>query len=254
MADLTLSIGDVDFDGFEIPDEIRGGGAQLIGLHKFAGGLRTVDAFGPDDEPLEWSGTFFDETAEARCQQIDAMREAGEPVAVSWSSFNFLAIITRFRWVYRRYYEIGYEITLEVVDNRTQPNTDVGDSPESVLQGDFDDAAGFSDSIDDTGLSGLMGILSNTVASVPSITGAGSTFLATLTGNVTATRGYVGGLESGADALLSGLPSIGPGTSAATVASTLAAAASQSDLMANSFAMDKTLGRLSRNIAAITTG
>lgn len=251
MPDLILSIGEVDFVDFEVPEEIRGGGSQVVGWHKFAGGKKTADTFGPDDEPLEWSGIFFDQTAEARCQQLDAMRVAGEAVPVTWSSFTFLCLITRFRWTYRRFYEIHYEITLEVVENRTQPNSDVGDDLESSIQDDFDDAAGFSDDIDDDGLSGLMSGLSSMVASVPSITGAGSTYLAGLGSSVLGTQSYVRGLGNGADSALAGLPPIGPGTSAALVASTLTQAASQSDLMANCFAMDHTLGRLSDSIASI---
>jgi hypothetical protein len=251
MADLTLTVGGVDFQHFEIPEELRGGGDQIIAWHKYSGGLRKADTFGPDDAPLEWSGTFLDETAESRCQQIDAMRVAGSPVPVSWSSFNFVCIIRSFRWVYRRFYQIDYSITLEVVTNGNQPNTDLSDNPESDIQADFDDAAGFSGNIDDTGLSGLMQTLSNDVSSVPSITGAGSTFLGTLGGDVNATVSYVEGLATSADSALNALPSIPGGSSASLVASTLTQAAQQSDLMANSFAMGNTLGRLSDEIDSI---
>lgn len=254
MADLTLSLGPVDFADFEIPDEIQGGGGQTTVIHKYAGGSRTIDAFGSDDDVLSWSGIFFDQTAESRCQQLDAMRKAGAPVPCSWSSFSYLVVIKSFTWKFVRFYEIHYSISLEVVDDRTQPATQDGEDPETSIQGDLDDAQGYSDTIDDAGLSDLMDGISSTAISVPSITGASSSFLSGFSGQISGALSYVTGLANGADEDLVGQPLITAGLDPAVLASSLLSDDSDSNLLANANAMQNTLGRLLRNVNAITGG
>jgi hypothetical protein len=252
MADLTLTLGGVDFQDFEIPDEIAAGGGQLLQVHKYAGGKRTVDAFGPDDEPLSWSGIFFDVSAEPRCQQLDAMRKAGAPVALTWSSFSYQVVIRAFKFKFQRFYQISYELELEVVQDLTQPSTADGDDPETDIQEDLDDTADDASNIGDSGLSALVGNLSLSAGSVSSIVGAPSSFLTSFSGQINDTLDYTDGLASDADGALSGLPAIISGMDAGMIATILNSAASNGSLMANSFALQNTLGRMLKNVNAIT--
>lgn len=252
MADLTLSLGEVDFADFEIPDEIAAGGGQLLQIHKYAGGKRTIDSYGADNDPIAWSGIFFDQTAEARCQQLDAMRVAGEAVALTWSSFSYLVVIRRFKFRYLRFYEIHYELELEVVDDRTQADSQDGDDPESDIQDDLDDASGLSDEIGDTGLSGLMDGVFSSANSVSSIVGAPSSFLTGFSGQIGGALFYVDGLAGAADGALGTLSGIVSGGDPVSMALSLAEAGQETETMSETFAMGNTLGRLAGEVSAIT--
>lgn len=146
-SDFPLLLGSVSFFDFEIPDSIKGGGTQALDIKRYGGGLRTVDAFGPDDAPITWSGMFLDDTAESRCQQLDAMRRAGSQITLSYGSFSYAVVISSFEWDYQKFYQIPYSITLEVVQDNVQPATDDGPSLESDMQGDMDDANQYSDQL-----------------------------------------------------------------------------------------------------------
>lgn len=149
MPDFILSLGDVDFQDFEIPDEINGGGGQAIDIKRYAGGQRTLDAFGADDKPISWSGMFEGENAEARCQQLDTMRRAGVPLPLTFGAFNFTVIIRGFDWRYQRFFQIPYSIELEVVQDNVQPAADDDDQGgETDMQGDVDDANDCAEAMD----------------------------------------------------------------------------------------------------------
>jgi hypothetical protein len=58
MSDIVLVLGPVAFSDFEDPERIRFGGAQRLAVHKLPGGARVIDALGPDDTEIGWSGIF----------------------------------------------------------------------------------------------------------------------------------------------------------------------------------------------------
>lgn len=252
MSDFSLTLGGVEFRDFEIPDSISGGGAQVFRTHKYAGGKRNLDAFGPDAAPIRWEGVFLDGGAEARCQQIDAMRAAGVQVELSWSSYNYVVVIAEFLWKYEKFYRIPYAITLEVVQDNAQAGADAGDDPENVIQGDLDDTFNFSESLGDSGLSALTDTLSGMVNSVPSITGAAASFLAGFSSQIADTLDYVGGMSDISDIALDAIPVLVSGGNPENIAAELLNAASESQTMATTFALNCTLGRLQKNVAAIT--
>jgi hypothetical protein len=137
MADFVLMLGSVAFQYFEIPEEIAGGGAQAMAVRKYAGGVRTIDAMGPDDDALQWSGWFEGPTALLRCQQLDIMRRQGVAVNATWSAYSYLVVIKRFTWKFKRYYHYSYEIQLEVVQDLSFPPNQSSPDVESQMQSDL---------------------------------------------------------------------------------------------------------------------
>lgn len=252
MSDFTLTLGGVDFQGFEVPDVIAGGGAQVFRTHRYAGGKRNLDAFGPDAAPIHWEGMFLDGDAESRCQQLDAMRVSGVQVPLSFSSFNYVVVIAEFLWKYEKFYRISYSITLEVVQDQAQASAADGDDLESLIQGDMDDTSSFSNALGDSGLTSLVTTLTDSVNSVSSVVGAAASFLSDFSGQIADTLDYVDGLSSLEDAALDALPSIIGGGDPAVDIATLLSAASNSAAMAQTFGLSCTLGRLQKNVAAIT--
>lgn len=127
MADITLALGDVTFQDFEVPESIGTGGAQALKVHKLVGGVRIVDSMGRDDAPLIWSGTFLGEDALTRSQALDALRIAGAQVTLTFSQFRYQVTVSEYKADIRREYWIPYSITCEVVEDQSQQTTQDSD-------------------------------------------------------------------------------------------------------------------------------
>lgn len=105
------------FQGLEIPEHIGFGGKQTHVKHENLGGARVLDAMGPSDADLSWSGRFQGSLAWPRAKTLDAMRIAGQalPLIVD-AEFRFV-MISDFTYTYERFYQIPYSITCVVVNN-----------------------------------------------------------------------------------------------------------------------------------------
>lgn len=141
MAEIAVTLGDVTFEDFEVPESMRAGGAQVLKLHKLVGGQRVVDSMGRDDHPLTWSGTFLGPEALSRAQQLDAMRVAGAQVVLTFSEYRFKVAISDFTPDIHRAYWIPYSITCEVVaDQGLQTTQDADPTVDDALISDITDA------------------------------------------------------------------------------------------------------------------
>jgi hypothetical protein len=252
MSDFTLTLDGIEFGEFETPDRIEGGGGQRLAVHQLAGSKRTVDAFGPANLPLRWSGWFLDDGAEERCQEIDAMRVSGQAVDCSWASFSYLVVVAEFTWTYEKFYRIGYSIVLEVVEDHAQAGADEADDLESAIQGDLDDVADFSSSIGNPGLSSIVGSLLDTAGSVSSIIAAPLSFLDGFGAQIGEVSAYVGDLLDVADLGLDAVSDLVSGQDPLFAAQTLLDAADYAESAAFCFPMENSLTRLGREVVAIT--
>jgi hypothetical protein len=136
LPQLYLTLGGVVFNDQEIPSSLSGGGDQMLGAHKYPGGVRTVDTFGPDDKDLSWGGTFLDTSAETRCHQLDSMRRQGLPLTLTWSNFNYLVLIRSFTWTYQRPWQIPYRMVCFVLQDMNFPPDDISQDATGQAQND----------------------------------------------------------------------------------------------------------------------
>lgn len=113
-----LMLGDVDFVGLELPEKMTVGGSQRLVVHKTIGGKRVIDAMGPDDAPLSWSGIFLDENAEMRVLRLDLMRRNGLQHQLTFALRAYWVIISSFTAEMIRPYYWNYTITCEVVEDQ----------------------------------------------------------------------------------------------------------------------------------------
>ena len=182
MSDLTLALGDITFTGFEVPEHINWGGEQMLVVHKLVGGQRTVDAMGPDEAPIEWSGWIIGQNAVARAQSIDAMRISGIPQTLTWSRFIYQVVVRSFAPSFERFYQIPYRITLEVIANNTQPVTSSETPPldQTVIAADVTSATGLAGLIGDSTLSSLVGNVSSAIGAVADISSAAKSVIRTV--------------------------------------------------------------------------
>lgn len=108
-------LGPVAFSGFEVPERITLGGRQRLAVHTLPGGARIVDAMGPDDGELAWSGTFSGAGASERVRLLDRLRRAGLALPLAWDGWRFTVIISEFEADSANPWWVPYRISCTVL-------------------------------------------------------------------------------------------------------------------------------------------
>jgi hypothetical protein len=257
---LTLSSDSVNFEfaRYEIPEHIDFGGEQRLTVHELVGGTRIIDAMGASPKPIEWTGFFVGENALDRALYLDGLRAAGAPLTLAWSALVFDVVIKSFTCEFQRYYRLPYSIACEVVQDRTNPITDlVGPSIEQLITDDMGAAAALTAAIGDDTLTGLMGTLDSAIASVGSFATAAQSQMGGVLGPLADVRERAGVLLAAASNAIQNVATLGgvlPGSPIAALAGNLTAqinAVTQSPALLN---LDRALGRVQANIGQINGG
>lgn len=119
LEQAPLVLGEVTFTGFEVPSRISIGGAHAVTIHKLPGGRRVVDAMGVDDAAISWSGYFTGPEAAMRARLVDAMRQNGDQVSLSFGDYVFSVIVVHFEYdLQDRGAVISYRIRTERVSEQ----------------------------------------------------------------------------------------------------------------------------------------
>jgi nucleoid-associated protein YgaU len=133
---VTLTLGDVTFGAYEIPERIPFGTEQALVIHRLVGGVRQIDAMGAVPTALSWSGWLTGLNALARAQQLEAMAQAGQAVALTWDALSYSVLIARVDCDYRLPWRIAYSITCEPVADNSAPVSLVYDNDVDQLVSD----------------------------------------------------------------------------------------------------------------------
>lgn len=112
-----VSLGDFIFQSFEVPESIRWGGQQALTVHKLVGGQRVIDAMGPDDDDIPWSGIFLSADASNRADQLDQMRIAGVPLHLTFAGRSYDVVIRSFKADQRKLNHVPYSIVCTILNN-----------------------------------------------------------------------------------------------------------------------------------------
>jgi hypothetical protein len=114
---LTLSIGNVTLHGFEIPDKHFGplGGEQLVAVHRFPGGTKTVQALGAFPTPIGWSGIIIGADAFTRTKQLDRLRVTGQVQTIQYGPWQYVGIVTKFEAAPENAWYVPYTIEIEPI-------------------------------------------------------------------------------------------------------------------------------------------
>ncbi len=115
MSDFSLTLGPVAFAGFELPSSITFGGRQRLAIHRLPGGVRIIDALGPDPADLAFSGIFTGPDAADRARLIDTLRMIGQALPLAWDAFLYTVIVERFEADYRSPWWVPYRISCTVL-------------------------------------------------------------------------------------------------------------------------------------------
>lgn len=196
----ALSLGSVNFEGFEVPEKVPFGGQQQLTVHKLPGGGRVIHAMGPDDKNIEWSGYFRGPLAVSRARQVDAMRTAGAPISLTWADFRRKVVIASFECDYTKGgFLLPYKVSCVVV-----PQTQAAPKPGLLQQltKDIGDSLGIKDLAADA-----QKAISVAQAALPIIgtVTKGVPLYVALSSGIGSAQSVVGGIQAVAEGQLSGL-------------------------------------------------
>jgi hypothetical protein len=174
---IALTLGGVVFADFEIPDSMPSGGEQMLVVHKLVGGNRVINAMGPDDGDIHWSGRFRGSSAEERSLLLDFMRRQGQQVLLTYSLHLYQVVIREFKADFQYGgLEIPYSITCTVVLDLTQALASAAIGFVESLASDLVSALGLSgvipNSAVNSAVTGVAAAASNYQAGIPNMTNA----------------------------------------------------------------------------------
>ena len=138
MSTPRLTLGPIVFREFEVPPAIQLGGRQRLAVHRLSSGRRVIDALGPDDSAITFSGVLSGSTASFRAHELDALRSIGQSLVLSWDSFVYQVVIESFDASFRNAWWIPYRISCAVLTNATTLLADTVLSPVTEALGSLD--------------------------------------------------------------------------------------------------------------------
>ncbi len=226
-------LGDFVFSGFEVPDFVHVGGKQAMQVHKLPGGARVIDLLGDDPSDIAWTGVFLDGAPQARAQQLEQMRSAGDTLPLQFGTFFYTVIISEFSSdvLYGR---VRYSITCVVLRNEATAALDGEPSLFDSVQSDISDALGISPS---TLTSAISAVGAGVRAIGPLV--PGSPGLAQATALISGASGGLSAVVNGSGALMGAI------TGASSLSSMTAAAGT----LAQAVTAGAYLGRAVKNLA-----
>lgn len=248
---VTLTLDGYVFVDFEIPDAMPFGGSQALSSKRLIGGAKIVDAMGPDEHPIEWTGRFRGQDAVSRAQELVRKRKAGKTLSLTWGELAFSVKIAEFKPVYEQAFEVTYSISCEVIPD-TAAAGDIG--IDQMLAADNETAQGLGDDIGDDVLSGHLSTLGSAIASVTGFAKAAQSQIASVLAPISAIQSRVTTLLGAADSMLLSVAAIGgvlPGMTGPNMVSGLLAQASAMGQSANLQNLSSVVGRMATNLNAI---
>jgi hypothetical protein len=114
---VVLFLGDLLFEDFELPERLPHGGDHSLAVHKVVGGRRRIDALGPDDAAIEWSGVLFGEFSHLRSLQLDLLRRSGRVVELAHSLRRYRGIVSKYVGNVRSPLVVEYSLTFEILED-----------------------------------------------------------------------------------------------------------------------------------------
>lgn len=139
-----VTLGPVQFQGMEVPENVPVGGQQALAVFKLPGGERVIHAMGRDDDPMKWTGYLSGSNAESRMQTLDALRQSGSVITLAFGQSSYQVVVQSFTASYERQNWIPYSISVVVLaDNAAK----FGASSPSLLDdlnADLSGALGFN--------------------------------------------------------------------------------------------------------------
>ncbi len=110
-----LTLGEIAFSDFEVPEHFAVGGKQRLVIHALPGGGRVVDAMGPEDGPIRWSGVFTGQQAAERVRLLERLRRSGKQQTLAWDAWRYTVVVQEFDAEIANTWWVPYRIQLCIV-------------------------------------------------------------------------------------------------------------------------------------------
>lgn len=257
MADTVLKLsvpgeGDFIFTGLEVPENIPFGGKQALVVQKLIGGKRVIDAMGPDDMPLQWSGHLRGPNALARARYLDYLRKSGKQATLTWSELSYAVAVEEFVADFKRFYHLPYRISCVVVQDNAQPVTTFDKaSQDAAIRADIATAKGLGTSIGDGPLSTTLATLDAAIQSVSNFATATQSMISSVLTPLAAVQSRVTTLIGTVGSTANNVASFGgllPNTSVARQASQFSSQAAASTQLPQLYNLQAVTGRMGLNL------
>jgi hypothetical protein len=252
MTDFTLTLGGIAFQDFEVPDRITGfGGEHVLTIHQLIGGRRIIDAMGASRAPLEWTGRFRGKDALTRARAIEQLWLAGATVSLALGDISDTVVIREFRYDFERFYEVPYNLRLEVLTadvSATTPGVD------EMIGADNTTAQGLGDEIGDTSLTGFLTSLDGAISSVSNFASATQAEISAVLAPIAQVQSRVTTLIATAENTLNSVTTLGgvlPNNPVSTGVASLEAQFNAMSQASGLYSLQATVGRMQGNLAAI---
>jgi hypothetical protein len=251
-----LTLGDVTFQNYEIPEHIAVRTEHRAVVHRLVGGARVVDMLGADHAPIHWSGWFVGSTALDRALTLKSMHDDGLPLTLSWSEFLYKVVITEFEAEFQREYQIPYRISCTVVQDYL--NDDGGGAVPGVdelINTDLSTATSLSSNF--PSLAAPMATLNSAISSVSSFAQAAKSTINGVLQPLNAVRSQVQVLISSTENTLMSVTTLGGILPSNPLSRQVANISTQINAMQNQAALvqlNSVLGRMGSNLGQINSG
>jgi hypothetical protein len=140
---VAVILGGVALDGFEVSGALHFGGKQALAIHRLPGGGRIIDALGPDDTDITWSGILTGGNAADRARLLDALRRNGSTVTLAWDSFLVTVVVGELLLDFANPWWIPYRVRCVVAPGATGLTTEATSTTQSAVLADLGTAADF---------------------------------------------------------------------------------------------------------------
>ncbi|ADE12131.1 hypothetical protein [Sideroxydans lithotrophicus] len=243
---------DFYFTYAEVPQKIPFGGKQALTVHKLVGGRRSVDAMGPDDKPLQWSGMLLGQSALPRARYLDWLRKSGKQCVLTWSELAYLVVVESFDADFERFYKMPYTISCLVVQDLSQPiMATPSPSLDDVMRDDITKALAAGQKIGDGPLTGLLTTLDTAIKAVSSFASASTAAINSVTGPVLAVQGRVNTLIGSVGSTAGNIGTLGgllPGSNVTLQAAKITNSAIAANQLSQLLNLQSVTGRMWRNL------
>lgn len=107
---MSMTIGPIVLEGFEMPQTVRYGGSQRLITHRLADGRRIIETLGAEELDISFDGTLSGIGAIEKARALDRLRQSGRTVLLKWSSFICTIIVRHFHAEFRSDTWIPYQM------------------------------------------------------------------------------------------------------------------------------------------------
>ena len=247
---VTLTLGGVVFQGFEVPDTIRTGGEQALVVHKLPGGSRTVDAMGADDADIPWAGRFRGAQAESRARILEGYRKSGQQLLLRWSTYRYRVVVQSFRCDYQQPFEIPYTISCLVVTDESAPALFGIPGLDEIVGSDIGNALGLSQSLGVAQIASAVNAAQQTIATAGTLRSAPTSTLLQISGALASATQATGAAITSASASAASATPVTAGGDPAAMAAGLTTQANAFGQLNQLYQLSGTLTRMNRNVTA----